>query len=498
MAKTPKIFVGSSSESIKVAKVIQSHLQKDAKIKVWSDDVFQLSQSYLESLNQAIRDFDFAIFVLGAEDIVSTRGSSHKITRDNVLFEFGLFSGRIGTSKTFAVYDSNNKPYILSDLNGIEFAEYDGSNVDDLRNALNPACTRIRNAIKNYNKKRNSIKDTDIELLRAILILTKLKPPAKISDTLSQIIAKQHVRLENEFEILRTSQDWDSLLATKKILREFFEYTGLYREGVEIGEVYLEALDALEDEQESIWTLIKHIGYLLILAEEHDDARKALEEAQRKISKQDEKTMFYIESNFYCNRYLGVSYHRDQNNGNIDKAIKYFNEAESFVEKSKKSPLKYKEMKARLLGNIGNIAVTNQRYNDALNYFQQSHNIFSELQDREHIGISYLQIVEALIPTGKDEKSNKEIEDYLEKAFNIFIGIGWIEGLARTTKYFAKYYEKRSLGSRSSKQKISYLEKANSSLIKSRAWYSQIKLERQIGRVDEHMLRINEKLSKCI
>jgi hypothetical protein len=70
--------------------------------------------------------------------------------RDNVLFELGLFMGRLGRSRTFILHQRVPAPKIPSDLAGVTTAVYDWPRQDD-RNylaAVGPACDNIRQVIR--------------------------------------------------------------------------------------------------------------------------------------------------------------------------------------------------------------------------------------------------------------------------------------------------------------------------------------------------------------
>ena len=69
--------------------------------------------------------------------------------RDNVLFECGLFIGKIGRNRTFIVYDSEKEIKIPSDLAGVSMATFNGTRKDgNLKAAVGEACDLIRDAIK--------------------------------------------------------------------------------------------------------------------------------------------------------------------------------------------------------------------------------------------------------------------------------------------------------------------------------------------------------------
>jgi hypothetical protein len=143
----PSIFIGSSSEGLEVARAIQYQLRKEARVTVWNEGVFDLSQNYLQSLIDSLDNFDHAILVFTADDTVISRDETSPATRGNVLFELGLFMGKLGRSRTFVVYDTHKRPNVISDLSGVTFAPYDGSNSEDLLSAVGPACFDIRRAL---------------------------------------------------------------------------------------------------------------------------------------------------------------------------------------------------------------------------------------------------------------------------------------------------------------------------------------------------------------
>jgi hypothetical protein len=83
----PSMFVGSSTEGLKIAKALQVLLDHVCEVTIWSHGVFGLSQGTLESLVNALEEYDFAVLVLTADDLVTSRDAEFVAPRDNVLFE---------------------------------------------------------------------------------------------------------------------------------------------------------------------------------------------------------------------------------------------------------------------------------------------------------------------------------------------------------------------------------------------------------------------------
>jgi len=65
----PTLFIGSSSESLDVAYAAQRNLEAVAEAVVWTQGIFELTRSYLESLIDALDDTEFALFVFGPDDV---------------------------------------------------------------------------------------------------------------------------------------------------------------------------------------------------------------------------------------------------------------------------------------------------------------------------------------------------------------------------------------------------------------------------------------------
>jgi len=145
----PKVFIGSSSEGLDVAKGIARELSDECERNVWDSDVFVLGESFLESLEKACNTHEFGIFVFSSDDEIEIRGVQKKITRDNVIFELGMFVGKLSRLKAFVVHVEDTQLHILTDFSGISKATYDPK-IGDLTESLQSACKKIRNAIRQF------------------------------------------------------------------------------------------------------------------------------------------------------------------------------------------------------------------------------------------------------------------------------------------------------------------------------------------------------------
>ncbi|MUL04346.1 hypothetical protein GNP89_19470 [Aliivibrio fischeri] len=145
----PKVFVASSVEGLDVAYPMQVNLQHDADITVWSQGVFSLSLTPLDSITEALNASDFGIFVFSPDDETVMRGTVNDTVRDNVLFELGLFIGKLGKRRCFIIMPDNVDLHIPTDLVGVTPAKYAGArDKSEIAASLGPACHEIRQAMK--------------------------------------------------------------------------------------------------------------------------------------------------------------------------------------------------------------------------------------------------------------------------------------------------------------------------------------------------------------
>ena len=142
-----KLFVGSSSESLDLANAVQEILHHYYYVTVWSQGVFKPSRSSLESLIGTLDNSDYGIFIFAPDDILKIREKVKGTVRDNVIFELGLFIGRLGRDHSFIISPQNSGDlHLPSDLIGMEPAKYDETH-PNITASLGPACTQIKRAV---------------------------------------------------------------------------------------------------------------------------------------------------------------------------------------------------------------------------------------------------------------------------------------------------------------------------------------------------------------
>lgn len=126
----PSIFIGCSVESLPVANMVKKCFEKDLyEVDIWDEGIFAKTRSFggeannVEQLKNFSDIYDFAIFLFVPDDkiISQTRkfqdmdGGNLKsalATRHNVVFEFGLFLGRLGARRSFILFDNQVKGFV--------------------------------------------------------------------------------------------------------------------------------------------------------------------------------------------------------------------------------------------------------------------------------------------------------------------------------------------------------------------------------------------------
>lgn len=146
--RRPRVFVGSSTEGLPIARALQVLLDHTCEVEVWDQGVFEPGGMTLPSLIEAAHRFDFAIFVVSPDDITDKRGSMKQTPRDNVIFELGLFMGTVGPSRSFMVHERDSSPDLPSDLAGVTRVTFHMHSTGNVRASLGAAGTTLEEKIR--------------------------------------------------------------------------------------------------------------------------------------------------------------------------------------------------------------------------------------------------------------------------------------------------------------------------------------------------------------
>jgi len=203
----PAIFVGSSVEGLDVAYAVQSELDHVADVTVWPQGVFELNDITIHRLHKIAESSELAVFVFAPDDEITLRDATTRSVRDNVLFEFGLFSGINGFDRTFFLIPRNVDLHIPTDLLGVTPGTYVPDRKDgNLRAAVGPFCNELKKKFpkplpfvypENTRKKWDQLGEEITEAYRQAIATSKMLPYKISSDELNELSIRD---LEKLFE----------------------------------------------------------------------------------------------------------------------------------------------------------------------------------------------------------------------------------------------------------------------------------------------------------
>ncbi|WP_208852634.1 TIR domain-containing protein [Roseomonas mucosa] len=143
-----KVFIICSAEALQIARAVQNDFQHDKFLTtLWTNGVFKVSHYPLDSLEEQVNHSDFAIAIAHADDLTLFRGQEWPSSRDNVIFELGLFMGRLGRKRAILMEPREDRVKLPSDLSGITTITYHFEKGPDAAALLAPACNQLRDHI---------------------------------------------------------------------------------------------------------------------------------------------------------------------------------------------------------------------------------------------------------------------------------------------------------------------------------------------------------------
>jgi predicted nucleotide-binding protein len=153
-----QIFIGSSGSpiSLKICDCVHHCLDRSGFLPyIWQDDLFASSKSNLDNILQLLKRFTAAVFVFSPEDKILLGKQEFLTVRDNVLFESGLFIGKLGSNRVFILFPDSkiSSARIPTDLAGISFILYNDERLEQESDWLAVLAPRIRMQIADRLRK---------------------------------------------------------------------------------------------------------------------------------------------------------------------------------------------------------------------------------------------------------------------------------------------------------------------------------------------------------
>lgn len=216
------VFIGSTTEnSQNIAQAIKSHFDTDQfNVDVWDEDVFDSKKSNLDNLKKFTAIYDFAIMVFINDDIVIHRNKKLGSIPPNIIFEYGLFLGHIGSNRSFIISENSIKEFIdnsFTDIKGLDsrysftlnkFKSYE----EDVKSPTNKI---IKEIVENYRYK------SEISFLpsSALAIGYYKNFISQISKTLNQLFVDEEAIIKLRYGRKKVNElEMDAFLMTFKII----------------------------------------------------------------------------------------------------------------------------------------------------------------------------------------------------------------------------------------------------------------------------------------
>ncbi|WP_209808172.1 TIR domain-containing protein [Cupriavidus sp. AcVe19-6a] len=149
------VFAISSVEALPVAETGVLAFEHETNIKFWNwpDNVFGVSSYPLEDLEQHLGTADFAIAIAQDDDLTMSRKERKPSPRDNVIFELGLFMGRLGRRRTILMKPKGVAIKLPSDLAGVTTIDYPAKLSEDSPDRdMAAAWKKVRAHIERVNR----------------------------------------------------------------------------------------------------------------------------------------------------------------------------------------------------------------------------------------------------------------------------------------------------------------------------------------------------------
>lgn len=144
--RRPRIFIGSSRETLPIARAVEINVHYDCEPMLWPN-IFELSKNTSDAFFENLKNFDYAIFVLGPDDFVTYRDQELPAPRDNIIYEIGLFTGSLGPKRTFIIGPGLDKLKKPTDWDGLTLGSFeplpDNYDQTEIRSRVSPICSQI-------------------------------------------------------------------------------------------------------------------------------------------------------------------------------------------------------------------------------------------------------------------------------------------------------------------------------------------------------------------
>ena len=188
----PRVFIASSSEGLAAAEAMKARLEPTLSCTIWHEGVFRLSSYALIDLEAQLSKTDYAVFLFTQDDISFIRGKEVSVVRDNVIYELGMFTGKLGRERCYMVMPfGTDKSHIPTDLSGIYIGYYDPKGHEgNLEAELGTIAYKIKSAIAGLEASSATASQREIHKLAAQIVSKDIEKDFGVAELENTLFSK--------------------------------------------------------------------------------------------------------------------------------------------------------------------------------------------------------------------------------------------------------------------------------------------------------------------
>ena len=151
-----RLIIVSSVENRSIANAVQDDVRGHAEIESLTLDFLRLSSSSISSLTLVLEGIDIGVIILGPDDLASLRHEEFQVARDRVMYQVGLFAGKLGRDRCFVLApgsaDDDNRSI---NIPGLNICYIDPNKLkSDMKAAIGSVGNEIRLAVLSLRQER--------------------------------------------------------------------------------------------------------------------------------------------------------------------------------------------------------------------------------------------------------------------------------------------------------------------------------------------------------
>jgi len=196
-----RVYIASSEQGNLLAETLRDALAEPyCEARTWKDVISQnRGKTKVEILEQISGQHDFAVIILGKDDVEAKVTDEMRKARDDCIFEAGLFMASVGRNRCFLVC-SAGQDGLPKDLSGIEFLPFDEPTEKMMqdRAMCKQAMQGVVSKIKDMVQPMGQIGRETRSLTKAALLERERRAPAGDLEE-DQVVVSSDLPLETKY-----------------------------------------------------------------------------------------------------------------------------------------------------------------------------------------------------------------------------------------------------------------------------------------------------------